>query len=97
MRQAETVIDTYGPGHIISYNIPCASSKDSDQPAQADQSLRCPPEAALDPWLPTQVSCKDSDQTAWMRRLISFFAGHTRNLSIANDVPRLTTEYINIT
>ena len=36
---------------------------------QADQSLCCPPEDALNPWLPT-VPCKNSDQTARMRSLI---------------------------
>ena len=34
-------------------------SEDSHQPAT---SLRCPPEDALGPWLPTKCPCEDSDQ-----------------------------------
>ena len=45
-------------GHSISYKTAFATSENPDQPAHADQSFRCPPEDALDPWLPTEYSAK---------------------------------------
>ena len=55
--------------------------------AQADLSLRCPPEESLGPYLPIQNTAKtlislgthskDSDQTGRLPRLIWVFAGHT--------------------
>ena len=41
--------------------------------AQAGESLRGPPEDALDPWLPQIVPWDDSDQTALMCNLIGDF------------------------
>ena len=35
------------PSHSTSYKTACASTEVSDQPAQADQNLRCPPLDAL--------------------------------------------------
>ena len=43
----------YAPGHSISYKNACASSEDVDHQAQADQSIRCAHEDALEPRLPT--------------------------------------------
>ena len=60
------------PGHNIS--------------AQVDQSLRCPPEYALDRRLPTERPA-DSDQTAHMRKLIYSLGAHAH--LVGNDVPRL--------
>ena len=65
--------------HNISYKIACAPSEDSDQPAQADQSLRCPLEDASVPWLPTEYSAKTdhADQTGcagWPESLLGAHA-----------------------
>ena len=47
------------PRHDKTNNMTCAPSEDSDQPsAQSDQSQRCPPEAKLDPKLPTERTAK---------------------------------------
>ena len=73
------------PGLRIFYNISCAPSEDSDQPAQSDQSLR----RAL--WIvkvpkALQEGCKDFDQPLRMHRLIRIFTtfrvftGRTCNL-----------------
>ena len=43
---------------------------------QSDQSLRCPHEESLCPYLPTERTVK-TDQTGRMPRLIWIFAGHT--------------------
>ena len=47
------------PGHSISYRIVCAPIEYSDQPAHPCSliSLRCPPEYALNPWLPITKTC----------------------------------------
>ena len=46
--------------------------------AESDQSLHCPFEEALGPWLPTlRAPNKNSDQTGCMPRLIWVFAWHT--------------------
>ena len=63
----------FEPGHSISCKIACAPSQDS---AQADQSLSCPPEDAFDYWLSKNCTVK-TDQTVRMRRLIWIVAGHT--------------------
>ena len=42
--------------------------------AQSDQSLRCPHEESLGPWLPIELTAK-TDQTLRMPRLIRVFAG----------------------
>ena len=51
--------------------IVCAPSEDSDHPMHPFRliSSRCPPEDALDHWLPTECHVK-TVQTARMRRLI---------------------------
>ena len=56
-------IPLFEPRRNISCNISCAPSEDSDQ---ADQSLCCPPEDALELWLPIGCPAK-TDQTAFMR------------------------------
>ena len=48
-------------GHSISYKIVTAPSEDSAQPpgpALTTQSLRCPFEDTLDPWLPLKCQAK---------------------------------------
>ena len=55
-----------------------APSEDSDQPgqsAQSDQSFRCLHEESLGPYLPTERTIENSDQTGRMPRLILVFAG----------------------
>ena len=56
--------------HSISYKIASASSKNSDHPAHPRSliSLCCPPDDALDPWLPTE--CPAKTQIERRRRLI---------------------------
>ena len=58
--------------------------------AQADQSLRCPPEDTLDPWVPRTPECP----VKTLIRLYGYaqadpFAGCARNL-VGNAAPRLT-------
>ena len=64
----------------ISNKFACVYSEDSNQSVQSE-SLNFPNEERLDPWLPNkgpsktdqtaqQVPMEDSDQTAWMCRLI---------------------------
>ena len=48
--------------------------------AQSDLSLSFQPEETLDPWLPNWAPIKDSDKTAWKRRLIIVFVGGTCQL-----------------
>ena len=79
-------LNTYKPGHCIFYKSTCALSEVSDQYAQADQSLRCPPEGILDPWLPTEcpektlvrlhgrTCCSDS-----IRTVVSFWRKNVHN------------------
>ena len=54
--------------------IACEPNKDSGsnahlQSVQSDQSLRCLPEDACDPWLPTEGTAK-TYQTVWMHKLV---------------------------
>ena len=75
------------PGHSISYKTAAQRRQSSAcASAQSYQSVRCPPEDALVPWLPTL--CLDSGQTARIHRLVCNFAERTYN-SVGNAVPRL--------
>ena len=58
-------------------------------------SLCCPLEDTLNPWLPREMPCEDSDQTAWLCRLIWVFAGHTCNL-VGNAVPQLICNLVSL-
>ena len=51
------------PPHDKTNKMACAPSEDSDQPgqpgpAQSDQSLCCPHEESLGPWLPIERTVK---------------------------------------
>ena len=63
------------PGHCMSYKIACAPSEGLDQPAL--QSVRFPPEDALNPFATHTVPYEDSDQIArkQMMRISTGFWG----------------------
>ena len=87
---SKKVCKTNEPGHRCSYKIfICAQRRlRSDCAyAQSDQSLRRTLCVATDPKCHSAES-EDSDQTAWMRRLIWVFAGRTWSL-VGNAVSRL--------
>ena len=60
------------PGHSISYNIACAPSEDSDQPAHPRRLIRVftGESAGSKGSKRPQADTEDSDQTVQMRRLI---------------------------
>ena len=68
----------YELGHSISYKMSGAPSEDRSDcaSAQSDQSFRCPPEDALDPWLskeyPTNTLIRLHGYAGW-----SVFTGRT--------------------
>ena len=51
------VVKTNEPRHTIPTNLIVRKANIQISP-QADQSLRCPLEGALDPWLPTELPAK---------------------------------------
>ena len=64
-QQTATVLNNiYEPAHDKTYNKTCVTSKDSDQPVHPSSMAR----VLVHP-------CKDSGQTARMRRLTAVFAG----------------------
>ena len=81
---------TYGSGHSVCYNIVCASSEDSDQPAHPRSLIRvfAARLRRIGSLATHRVPCENSDQTARMRRLIWVFIGRTCNL-VQNAAPRL--------
>ena len=62
---------------------------------QSDQSLRCPPEDALDPLLPIECPSKTLIRLRGWRRLIWVFAGRICNL-VGNAVPRLILIFLSL-
>ena len=61
------------------YILTCVPNKDSNQSARLLHLIRAFifHEETLHPWLSKNVPREDSDQTAWIRRLIWIFAGFT--------------------
>ena len=70
---------TLEPPNNKTYNKTCVTSKDSDQPVHPPITERF---SFVPVWISRRLQkahaiSKDFDQTAWMRRLIWVFAGHT--------------------
>ena len=58
------------------YNMTCATSNDSDQPTQSDQSSLIT-YALYNLWAIQRGINENPSHTGWMYRLIWVFAGHT--------------------